>query len=78
MGDDLVAVEIEVDPVLGAAPFGAAQQLAVEAARGGQIVDRKGEMEGRQGHAFELFEQARSRRNQRKLGALVGKAGGRR
>ena len=49
MRDDLMAVEIEIDPMVGAAPFGAAEQLAVEAARGGEVVDRKGEMEGRQG-----------------------------
>ena len=52
MGDDLVAEEIEVDPVGGAAPLRAAEQPAVEGARGVEIVDREGEVEGRQaGHA---------------------------
>jgi hypothetical protein len=51
MRDDLVAVEIEIDPMLGAAAFGAAEQLPVKAARGGEVVDRKGEMERRQAHA---------------------------
>ena len=50
MGDDLVAVEIEIDPMVGAAAFGAAEQFAVEAPRGGKVVDRKGEVEGRKAH----------------------------
>ena len=52
MGDDLVAEEIEVDPFIRAAAFGAAEQAAVEVARGGEIVDRKGEVEGRQQSGF--------------------------
>jgi hypothetical protein len=36
--------------MLGAAPFRAAEQAAVKVARGGQIVDRKGQMEGWQRH----------------------------
>ena len=59
MGDDLVAVEIEVDPMVGAASLRAAEQLAVEAPRGGKIVDRKGEMERRQGHAPTLSLRAK-------------------
>ena len=55
MGDDLVAVEIEIDPMLGASAFGAAEQLAVEAARRGEVIDRKGEVEGRQAHAASLL-----------------------
>ena len=46
MGDDLVAEEIEVHPILGAPPLGTAEQPAVKGARGGKIVDREGEMEG--------------------------------
>ena len=42
--DDLVAEEIEVHPFVAAAPFRAAEQLAVEIARGGQRVNRDGEM----------------------------------
>jgi hypothetical protein len=38
--------------VFGAAAFRTAEQVAVEAARGGEIVDGKGEMEGRKGHAL--------------------------
>ena len=48
VGDDLVAVEVEIDPMLGAPAFRAAEQLAVKAARGREVVDREGEMEGRQ------------------------------
>jgi hypothetical protein len=50
MRDDLMAVEIEVDPMVRAPALGAAEKLAVEATRGGEIVDRKGEVEGRQAH----------------------------
>ncbi|GAA4722556.1 hypothetical protein GCM10023325_19920 [Sphingomonas lutea] len=52
MGDDLMPVEIEIDPMIGAPPFGAAEQAAVEAARGGKVIDRESEMEGRQAHAL--------------------------
>ena len=46
VGDDLVAEEVEVDP-LGAGPaFRTAQQAAVERARRGEVVDREGEVEG--------------------------------
>ena len=34
--------------MVGAASFRTAEQLAVESARGGKVVDRKGEMERRQ------------------------------
>ena len=43
--DDLVPEEIEVHPFGGAAPFGAAEKLAVETARGGEVMNRDGEME---------------------------------
>ena len=56
MGDDLVAVEVEIDPMVGAAAFGAAEQLAVEAPRGGEIVDRKGKVEGRKAHVAHLLD----------------------
>jgi hypothetical protein len=55
MGDDLMTIEIEIDPVVGAPPFGAAEQLAVEAARSGKIVDGKGEVEGRKDHGPALL-----------------------
>jgi hypothetical protein len=35
MRDDLVPAEIEIDPMISAAPFRAAEQLAVESACGG-------------------------------------------
>ena len=43
--DDLVPEEIEVHPFGGASTFGAAEQLAIEAARGGEVVYRNGEVE---------------------------------
>jgi hypothetical protein len=52
VGDDLVAVKVEIDPMVGAAPFGAAEQLAVKAASGGKVIDRKGEMERRKAHSI--------------------------
>src|SRR5690606_37924810 len=48
VGDDLVAVEVEVDPLGRAAAFGAAQELAVEGARGLQVVHGEGEVKGRE------------------------------
>ncbi len=45
MGDDLVAEEVEVDPVVGASAFRAAEQAAVESARGLEVVDGEGEVE---------------------------------
>ena len=54
MGDDLVAVEIEVDPLVAAAPFGAADRPAPERARGGEVVDREGEVERAEGHGGPL------------------------
>jgi hypothetical protein len=46
VGDDLVTAKIEVDPMVRAPSLWAAQQLAVEAARGREVVDREGKMEG--------------------------------
>jgi hypothetical protein len=48
MGDDLMAEEIEVDPFVRAPALGAAEQAAIEAAGGLEIVDRKSEVEGRE------------------------------
>ena len=50
MRDDLVAVEIEVDPVVGAAAFGAAEDGCVEVASGVEVVDWKGDVKGLDGH----------------------------
>ena len=44
--DDLMAIEVEIDPVGIAAPFGTAKHTAIEMARGGQIVDGKGDVKG--------------------------------
>jgi hypothetical protein len=51
MRHDLMPLQIEVDPSIRTAPFGAAQHPAIESARGGKIMDRKGEMEGLKRHA---------------------------
>jgi hypothetical protein len=48
--DNLVSVEIEVDPLVGAPSLRAAEQAAIEDSRSGEVVDRKSEMEGRQAH----------------------------
>src|SRR5207244_12333082 len=45
--DDLVPMEIEVDPLFRAAAFRAAEELAIELARSGQVVHREREMERR-------------------------------
>ena len=48
MGDDLMAEKIEIHPFVRASSLRAAEQIAIESARGGEVVDREGEMEGRQ------------------------------
>ena len=45
MRDDLVALQVEIDPGVGRPALGAAEQAAVEGARVGQRGDRKGEVE---------------------------------
>ena len=50
MGDDLMAIEIEIDPGFGAAPLGATEQLAIEGARNSQVMDGERKME----RAYEL------------------------
>ncbi len=47
MGDQLVAVEIEVDPVVCGSPLGATEQTAVEGSRRVEVVDGDGEVEAR-------------------------------
>ena len=44
MRDDLVAVEIEIDPFHAASPLGAAEQVAIKLPGSGKIADRKGKM----------------------------------
>jgi hypothetical protein len=46
MCDNLVAEKIEIDPLVGRPPFGAAHDAPVKMPRFGKIVDRKSEMEG--------------------------------
>src|SRR4051812_34551969 len=47
VGDELVAVEVPVHPGVGAAALLETEYLAVETARGGQVVDGHGEVEPR-------------------------------
>jgi hypothetical protein len=54
MRDDLMPEQVEVDPVIARTPLGTAKNLAIEMAGGGQVVDRKGEVEGRR-----VMEEAR-------------------
>lgn len=54
MGDDLVTVEIKVDPVRAGAAFFTAEQVKIEGARCGEIVGGEGEMEGLDGHSGAL------------------------
>ena len=46
--DDLVPEQIEVDPLVGTAALRAAEHRAVELPRGGEIVDREGDMKRRE------------------------------
>jgi hypothetical protein len=54
MGDELVAEEIEIDPMRRASPLRAPEQLAVETARGGNVVDGECEVERRKGHLSDM------------------------
>jgi hypothetical protein len=54
MRDDLVAIEIEIDPRLRTPPLPAAQRIAIESARRGKIVDGEGEMERLDRHEWDL------------------------
>jgi hypothetical protein len=48
MRDELVTEEIEIDPLGGGTAFRTAEARAIERARGGEVVDGDGEMEGGQ------------------------------
>jgi len=48
--DDLMPVQIEVDPMLGTATLGAAQQISIESAGGRDIVDGESEVKRWDGH----------------------------
>src|SRR5665213_4528795 len=52
--DNLVTIEIEVDPGVRAATLGTPQEVAVETARGGEVVDRKCEVESRIGRGGQM------------------------
>lgn len=51
MRDDLVAMQIEIYPLVCATSFRAAEKLAVEPPRGSKVINCEGEMERRQAHA---------------------------
>jgi hypothetical protein len=57
--DNLVAEKVEVDPLLGAATFRAAENCAVEMASGGEVVDGEGDVERAQSGAHGLMILAR-------------------
>ena len=50
VGNNLMAVEVEIDPFLAAAPLFAAHHAAVKRTRCGKVMDGKGEVEWRQWH----------------------------
>jgi hypothetical protein len=50
MGDDLMAVEIEVHPMWAGATFFAAKEIEIERAAGVEVVAGEGEVEGLDGH----------------------------
>ena len=52
MGYDLMAKEIEVNPLRAAAAFRAAEDGAVEVAGGGEVVYGEGDVEGRESGAM--------------------------
>jgi hypothetical protein len=54
MRDDLVAMQVEVDPMLGASAFRAAEQLTIEAASGIEVVDWERDVEGGRVHRTSL------------------------
>ena len=55
MGDDLMAVEIEVHPMRAGAAFFAAEEIKIERAAGVEVVRREGEVEGLDGHGAWWF-----------------------
>jgi hypothetical protein len=53
MRHELMAEEIEIDPVVRAAPLGATKQAAVEGARAREIVNRNRQVKRRKGRRHE-------------------------
>lgn len=56
MRDDLVTVEVEVDPLIRTPAFGAAHRFALQSSRGRDVVDRESQIEWPQGHGRLLFD----------------------
>lgn len=52
MSDDLVTEEIEIDPLRGTPAFRTAQCRSIELTSGFEVVNRKGDVKGRQRHVF--------------------------
>jgi hypothetical protein len=50
-----MAEKIEVNPLQAGAAFGTAQSLSVKVASGGEIVNREGNVKGRQGQGCRLL-----------------------
>jgi len=50
MGDDLMAIEVEVNPFRRTTPFGASELFFLEEERAYEIMDREGEMERTKRH----------------------------
>ena len=69
--DDLVPEEIEVDPMLRAPSFRAAENRAVEVAGGGEVIDREGDVEGTLDHTPDDTEAAGMLTSVRRLGVWV-------
>ena len=61
MRDDLVAVEVEVDPLGRTAPFRASEQAAVESPRSREIVDGKRQVKRVDGHSVGAPRKRRGR-----------------
>ena len=51
MSDDLMAEEVEIDPLVRASPFVASKQRTIEGSRGSKIVDREGDVKRCERHA---------------------------
>jgi hypothetical protein len=50
MGDDLVAKEVEVDPLRRASPLRTAQQASIERPCSHQVIDRESNVKGSEWH----------------------------
>ena len=54
MRDDLVAVEIEIDPFGARSSLAATHRFAIEGAGRGEVVNREGEVEGPERHVYSV------------------------